>query len=99
MQFVFVYYLLKRMFRAVKVFVLLIRRRDLVKQLPGSYLRDMATSNRWFQMQLLGVVAFVLYTLSFIFLPDGTAGGLRGILFLIGILAMTMNMARLIVNR
>ena len=99
MQFVFFYYLIKRMFRAVKVVILLIRRRDLVKQLPGSYLADMAKTNHWFQMQLLGIVAFMLWTASALIMEPGTGGGLRGVLFLIGVVAMTMNLARLIVRR
>lgn len=99
MQFVFFYYLVKRMFRAVKVVFLLIRRRDLVKQLPGGYLSDMARSNHWFQMQLVGIVAFILWTLSAVLMEPGTGGGLRGVLFLIGVVGMTMNLARLIVRR
>ncbi len=99
MQFVFFYYLIKRMFRAVKVVFLLIRRRDLVKQLPGGYLADMAKSNHWFQMQLVGIVAFILWTVSAVILEPGTGGGLLAVLFLIGIVAMTMNLARLIVRR
>lgn len=98
MQFVFVYHVIKRMLRALKVFVLLIRRRDLVKQLPGGYLRYMATSNRWFQMQLLGLLAFVLYTATFVVFP-GTTGGLLSVFFLIGVVGLSMNFIRKIVRR
>lgn len=98
MQFVFFYYLIKRMFRAVKVFFLLIRRRDLVKQLPGGYLRDLATSNRWVQMQLVGVLCFVIYPLTFIS-TAGFLGPLRAIVMVIGLVAMTMNIARLLARR
>ena len=96
MQFVFAYYLIKRLFRAIKVFFILLFRRDLVRQLPSSYLSDMAKTNRWMQAQLAGVAAFALYPLTFL---SDALSPLRGVFFLTGLAALAVNLVRQLVSR
>jgi len=87
MQFYWFIQFLRRTWRAFKVIFLLIRRRDLVRELPGGYLKEMATSNRWVQLQMIGIVAFLVMGFSAL-IPGGTGVNVLMISFLIGLLTM-----------
>lgn len=87
------YLFFKRTLRAFKVIFLLIRRRDLARELPSSYLKDMAKSNHWFQFQMVGLVAIVLVPLSLL-MPESIAEDVFLWSVLVGFLALLTNMAR-----
>lgn len=87
------YLFLRRTFRAFKVLFLLVRRRDLVRELPTGYLKDMATSNRWLQLQMIGVFAFLLLPISAL-LPESISSTVFLVGLLVGIAAMMMRLIR-----
>ncbi len=96
------YLFFRRTFRAFKVLWLLFRRRDLVRELPTGYLKEMATSNRWLQLQMVGVVAFLFVPITAL-LPESISINAFLIALLVGIIAMWTRFfrwtARTVTNR
>ncbi len=96
---ILLYYFLRRCARAYRVTWLLLKDRDLARQIPKSYLGEMVRTNRWVQLQICGFFGWLGWgTLGFV-LPDDFPLPIISLCFFIGIAGLSANMVRLLTSR